>query len=123
MISAAAARFDPEVEAALLARYGVDTLDPRTSLRRVAVLVRHLPGGYLVEGPGSWSIEDHLLATIADAVHQLLWVTVTVNSSKNRKPPRIKPIPRPGDTATVVEKPTATLRDLATLLSQEGLVR
>lgn len=43
MMGTAALRFDPLVEAAVLGRYGVDTLDPRVSLRRVRVLVKALP--------------------------------------------------------------------------------
>lgn len=121
MIGAAASRFDPEVEAALLARYGVDSLSREVTPRRIVVLLRHLPGGYL-SGAASWSVEDHLLATVADALHSLLWVTVTVNSAKGRKPPKIKPIPRPGDAAAVKAEKPATLRELATLLSKEGLV-
>ena len=119
MIGAAAARFDPEVEAALLARYGVDTLDPTVTQRRVFVLLQHLPGEYLLE-PGEWDLDRHLLATLIDAVHNLLWVTVKVNSKKGATVPRIKPLPRSG-VVSEAEKP-ATLADLATLLVREGMV-
>ena len=119
MIGAAAARFDPEVEAALLARYGVDTLDPSVTMRRVFVLLQRLPGEYLLD-PGDWDTDRHLLATVADAVHTLLWVTVKVNSKKGTSVPKIKPLPRP-DSHTEPEKPT-TLADLATLLIKEGMV-
>ena len=119
MIGAAAARFDPEVEAALLARYGVDTLDPTVTNRRVFVLLQRLPGEYLLD-PIDWDTDRHLLATIADALHNLLWVTVKVNSKKGASVPKISPIPRPG-TVSEPEKP-ATLADLATLLVREGMV-
>ena len=64
----AAAAFDPRVEAAVLARYGVD---PHTcTLRRLRVLIAALPPGYWPERQhdGAWSVEAHLLAAVAQVL-------------------------------------------------------
>lgn len=90
----AAAVFDPRVEAAVLARYGVD---PHTcTLRRLHVLVTALPPGYWPDPDNamSWSPEAHLLAGVVDAVNQTTWMVAAVNSK--RPPKRPKPMPRPG---------------------------
>jgi len=86
--------YDPKVEAAVLARYGVDP--HRCTLRRLRVLVQHLPPGYWMDpdSEGVWSSEAHLLAGVIDAVNQTTWVLAATNS-KNR-PPRPKPVERPG---------------------------
>lgn len=117
MIGAAAARYDPEVEAALLARYGVDTLDPGVTMRRVWVLLQRCPGAYLRD-PVEWDVQEHLTANVLDSLNALLYVTVKVNSRQGAQVPRIPPIRRPSDTP----KKPVTLADLATLLSKEGVV-
>lgn len=121
MIGAAAARFDPEVEAALLARYGLDPLDLAVTPRRLWNLLKHLPAGYTAAGSGAWSIESHLTASVIDAINQLLWVTVKINSRKGTTVPKPDPVQRPGQERDTPKK-TSTLLDLATLLSNEGMV-
>jgi hypothetical protein len=78
----------------MLAHYGVDVLDRRTSLRRVSVLLRRLPpGAWPVEtSPASWSIESHLLASVLDSLAWLTYITVKAAGGKAREP---KPVPRP----------------------------
>ena len=74
--------------------YGVDP--QQSSLRRVWVLLQRLPQGSWIRdnGPGSWSNEAYLLANVIDALNQVVWVQVAVNSK--RKPKQPKPVPRPG---------------------------
>lgn len=94
----AAATFDPMVEAAVLARYGVD---PHTcGLRRLYVLLRALPAGYWPDPhhEASWSVEAHLLAGLIDATNNTAW-TVAAANSKSR-PKRPKPVRRPGDNSS-----------------------
>lgn len=54
-MATAAMRFDPLVEAAVLGHYGVDVLASGTSLRRLRLLVRAMPGAawpvHLMEEP------------------------------------------------------------------------
>lgn len=82
----------------MLATYGIDTLDPRLTLRRMWVLLRRLPAGSWPDPDeaASWSIESHLLAAVVDRLGELAWLTAAVNSKKQPKKP--KPIPRPGGT-------------------------
>lgn len=79
----------------MLAVFGVDVLDPRTSLRRIHVLMRRLPAGALprVEAAAAWSVEAHLLAGVLDSLAALTYVTVKAHGGK---PTRPKPVPRPG---------------------------
>jgi hypothetical protein len=79
----------------LLAAYGVDVLDPKVSLRRVYVLVRHMRPGYSadVRSETSWSVEAHLLASVLDALAGLTYVTLRAAGGKAPVP---KPFPRPG---------------------------
>jgi hypothetical protein len=76
----------------MLAAYGVDVRDPRTSLRRVHVLLDRLPPDAR-RGGEHWSIESELLAVLIDSVAQLTWITMRANGAKNARKP--KPIPRP----------------------------
>jgi len=95
MMSASAARFMPATEAAVLAHYGVDPLDPAVTPRRMWVLLTNLPAGSIAgDHAGSWSIEAHLLASVLDALNQLTWVQVA-KASKS-KPKRPKLTRRPG---------------------------
>lgn len=95
MIAVAQAAFDPDVEEALLRVYGVDPHG--ATLRRVGVLLRRLPPGTWQkdEGPASWSREAWMLADVVDALNQVAWLTVAINSKS--KPDRPKPYPRPTD--------------------------
>jgi hypothetical protein len=78
----------------MMAVYGVDSLDPSVSLRRIHVLARRLPAGALTRiEEASWSNEAHLLARLNDAVDALTWVVMRVAGSKAQQP---KPLPRPG---------------------------
>ena len=99
MTGACAARFDPDVEAAFLAHYGVDVLHDAPTPRRIHSLLSRLPAGAWPgrESNASWSAEAHLLAAVLDGVNNLNWLTATVNSKKGRGPKRPKPTPRPGD--------------------------
>lgn len=77
-----------------MAAYGIDTLDPGVSTRRVAVLLDQLPSW--ARGPGeSWSTEAHLLALVVDHLAQLTWVTLKANGAKMA--PRPKPLQRPSE--------------------------
>jgi len=96
----AAAAFNPEVEAAVLAHYGREPLDG--SLRRLYVMVSHLPPGALPasETAVSWSVEAHLLAGVLDAVRYDTWAAVAMNTPKGKpRPKQPDPVPRPGDQA------------------------
>jgi hypothetical protein len=97
LAGAARARFDPQVELALLRVYGIDVLDPNISLRRVALAVTALPMGSWPDPDhdASWSVTDHLLATLCDCVRENTWVTAQANAGK-RKIDRPKPVDRPG---------------------------
>lgn len=46
------------------------------------------------DGYGPWSHTELLLATVADALHVLIWQNTQVHGKKKHRPP--KPIPRPG---------------------------
>lgn len=97
MMAACAARFDPAVEAAMLATFGVDTLaDPGPSPRRMHHLLQALPSGAFpgVDHPAAWSTEAHLLAAVVDEVRNLTWVEVA--KASKRRPKQPKPMPRPG---------------------------
>ena len=86
------------------AHYGVDTLDPALTLRKLWVLLQRLPPGAWSDptSEASWSIEAYLLAAAVDRMAELSWITATVNSKKGQGPKRPKPVPRPG--ATVKKK-------------------
>lgn len=71
--------------------FGIDTLDPAVSTRRVAVLLDRLPPSARVGGE-VWSVEAELLAVLIDQVAALTWVTLR---GLGAKPPRPKPIARP----------------------------
>jgi hypothetical protein len=75
----------------MLAAYGVDVLDPGTSLRRVHVLLERLPP-HARRGGEQWSTESELLASLIDHVAWLTWVTMRVNGGNGPKP---KPVTRP----------------------------
>jgi len=77
----------------MLQVYGVDVLDPRTSTRRVAVLLDRLPPEARRIGE-LWSTEAELLAALVDHVAGLTWVTMKAHGAKNVPKPR--PVPRPG---------------------------
>lgn len=97
MMAACAARFDPAVEAAMLAQFGVDTLEaPGPTPRRMHHLLGALPAGAFpnVDHPAAWSQETHMLANVVDALQTLTWVEVA--KASKRAPKRPKPIPRPG---------------------------
>lgn len=110
-------RHGDAVEADLAASYGVNVCGLYTgelTYRRAAVLIAHLPPQSATktivrdsltdaeqaalsgdgEGHGAWSHSDLLLATIADAVHVLVWQQSQIHGKKRARAP--KPIPRPG---------------------------
>lgn len=85
--------------------YGVDILDVfrgRVSARRVLALVEHLPAdsatALALQGSEylGWDRHAYLLADVFDAVNQLTYLTLRVNTAKPGavRPP--KPYPRPG---------------------------
>ncbi|MEU1434076.1 hypothetical protein ABZ438_08245 [Streptomyces sp. NPDC005786] len=54
---------------------------------------------------GRWSMDQHLLAGISDALRDLQYITVVANSDgKGRKPTRPEPMRRPGVGAGVPKK-------------------
>jgi hypothetical protein len=75
-----------------MAAYGIDTLDPAVTPRRVMVLARGLPPRFRNTGE-QWSTEAHLLAHLADRVAELTWITMRAHGAKNVARP--KPVPRP----------------------------
>jgi hypothetical protein len=77
----------------MLAAYGVDVLDPGTSLRRIHVLLERLPP-HARRGGEQWSTEAELIATLIDHVSMLTWVTMRANGSNASQP---KPLQRPPD--------------------------
>lgn len=120
MIGACAARFDPAVEATMLRVYGVDTLAPGLSPRRMWVLLTRLPAGQVPwdDTQAAWSVEAHLLAHLVDAINQLTWVQVA-KASKHR-PKQPKPLQRPGDRQ---RRAGLNIRSLAgALAGQDGVV-
>ena len=90
-------------------------VDPQqATLRRTWSLLQRMPQGewHKDNGPGSWSNESYLLASVIDAVNQNTWVTVAANSKRRPKQP--KPIPRPGQQKA---KPKMKWTDLAQAMS------
>ncbi|HEX4399682.1 MAG TPA: hypothetical protein VH136_18730 [Trebonia sp.] len=75
----------------MLAAYGVDVLDPGTSLRRVHVLLERLPP-HARRGGEQWSTEAELMASLIDHVAVLTYVTLKANGANASKP---KPVERP----------------------------
>lgn len=81
---------------------GVDLSDAGTSglsWRRLAVLIEQLPRGSQTRNAvlgedQDWSMGDHLVANVIDAVFMLAWVT-----AGNKKNPKPDPIARPGAAA------------------------
>jgi hypothetical protein len=111
--------FDPDVEECLLRVYGVDP--QQATPRRVWVLLQRLPLGawHKDQGPASWTNEAYLMAQVVDAVNQVAWVQVAVNSKKKPKPP--KPVWRPG---AKDQKQKTSWADLEAALSGvEGVIR
>lgn len=103
----------PAVEYTLI-KYGLrlrDLGDEHLNVHDVVVLCmveQHMPGTALaaaVRGEdSSWGLPEHLLATIADAVHNLVWMQSKDGQKGANRP---KPIPRPG-ARPEVEKTTGT---------------
>lgn len=103
----------------MLAVYGIDVLDPATTLRRVKTLTERLPAGSWpdVEHAMSWSTESYLLAQLVDEVAALTWVTARVYGGKSAAP---KPFPRP---APPRRAPRSTWADVAAeLTGRQGVV-
>jgi hypothetical protein len=75
-----------------MAAYGIDSLDPQVSTRRVHVLLERLPPWARTPGE-AWSVEADLLALLVDHVANLTWITLRAYGAKNVTRPR--PIPRP----------------------------
>ena len=72
--------------------YGVDTLDPRVSTRRVHVLLSMLPPEAR-RGGQDWSTEAVLLAGLIDQVAALTWVTLKCNGAKGGRKPSPVQVP------------------------------
>jgi hypothetical protein len=83
----------------MLAAFGVDVLDPGTSLRRVHVLLDRLPAGSWPDQESglSWSTEAHLLAAVVDSLGALVYITLKAHGAKHVRQP--KPLPRPAQAA------------------------
>lgn len=43
-----------------------------------------------------WGETDYLLANVYDAVNALTWITVSAHSAKGKRPPKPRPMLRPG---------------------------
>ncbi|MFK4070335.1 hypothetical protein [Streptomyces sp. NPDC029674] len=108
------------LEADLLRHYGVDLLGwyrGELSSRRLAVLVRHLPGDSAFrlahEGEvAQWSLTDHLLAAVVDHLAIANWMFASVNRDEDEPAPEApQPVPRPGaqpDDSPPSAEPSAT---------------
>ena len=90
-------------------------------MRKLWVLISRLPRESRVirgEVPdAAWTIGEHLLARLVDEVAAQTWVTATIHS-KNR-PPKPKPLPRPGDRERASERPKGGLA-LMSMLGGNG---
>ena len=75
----------------MLAAYGIDTLDPKVSMRRVHVLIERMPPPARRLGE-VWSDESELLALLIDHVADLTWVTARAYGGKQSRP---RPMRRP----------------------------
>lgn len=122
-MSVAAARYDPDVEAAMLAHYGVRTRD--VSLRELRVLMHRLPPGVLQDPDRGdvWSDETHMLASVVDAVNDLAYVTlmIALDPEARQRVPKPKPVPRPGPKPeTITVKPVDQVAALAAMLGGAG---
>jgi hypothetical protein len=78
----------------MAAAYGLDTLDPQLSTRRLRVLLDALPP-YARRGGMQWSTEAELLAHLTDHVANLTWVTLRANGAGSA--PQPQPIKRPDE--------------------------
>jgi hypothetical protein len=85
----------------MMAAYGINTRDPRVSLRRVWVLAQRLPPAFRLPGE-PWTEEAHLLALLVDHMAQLTYVTIKAAGGKATRP---KPLPRPPERE--IERPAA----------------
>lgn len=107
----------------MLATYGIDVLDPATSLRRVKVLAERLPPGRYPDPSHamSWSYEAYLLAQLIDEVAALHYTTVRAAGGK---PPRPKPFPRPAPTRRAAPQKSswAALADTLSASKTHGVV-
>lgn len=83
-------------------------LDPAVSLRRVAVLLEHLPPAAR-RGGEAWSAEADLLAGLIDHVAYLTWITIRAHGGKSGKP---KPVKRPPERRARRQAPAARRRAL-----------
>lgn len=72
--------------------YGIDSLDPAVSPRRISVLLERLPP-WARRGGEQWTVESELLAILVDHVANLTWITLRAHGAKNA--PRPQPLPRP----------------------------
>jgi len=75
----------------MLGAYGIDTLDPKVSMRRMFVLLERMPPAARRIGE-VWSDESELLALLIDHVAELTWVTARAAGSTQ---PRPQPLRRP----------------------------
>lgn len=82
------------IQAGVRLRWVGDGTD-RLSWRDLLVLVRHMDGTAalaqkLSEGDSQWDFKTHLLASVVDGVHAMIWQN---GGGKGQRP---KPLPRPG---------------------------
>jgi hypothetical protein len=104
----------------MLSTYGVDTLSPTVTPRRLWVLLQRLPPGAWPDSAAeaSWSVESYLLAALVDRVSELTWLTAAVNSKKGKQPKQPKPIPRPGQKSRRAEPKGAGMGSLMSLMKE-----
>ncbi len=105
----------------MLGHYGVDTLSPGVSVRRVWVLLRRLPPGSWPNerSPMSWSLESHLLASVIDSLAVLTAITIRAAGGR---PPTVKPVPRPKAAPLAPTGPRTSWSELAaSLAGQRGV--
>lgn len=121
MMSACIARFDPDIEAAMRAHYGIDTLKPGISLRRMWVFMQRLPSSLFPAAPGAapWSLEATLLAGVLDALNRLTWVEVAKAIKNPPKPPA--PLERPWDSKAAPAEKMNVMQAIKVLEATEGV--
>jgi len=112
----------------MLGAYGIDTLDPKVSMRRVFVLLERMPPAARRVGE-VWSDESELLALLIDHVAELTWVTARAAGSTQprphplHRPPRRLRQPHPGTGLAQLEPQKVSLAEaMAQLAGMDGMV-
>lgn len=115
------------VEADLLRFYRLDLAEVgtmRLSWRRLGVLIRQLPREaatvQAVSGAAArWGDVEHLLAGIFDAVQLHNWQYAAAHAPKGKRPPRPRPLARPGTDSAPSRRTGLTPRQIRARLEAQ----